>query len=108
MKVDFIKILFSWAFSAIFGYICYIIDKSSIYNLVVPCVAIGILTTAASVQWSKQNISIKTTLWIGIVIQVVTSLCFAIWGHNIETQIVTSSLLTISVLGVLYALYKAK
>ena len=108
MKIDFIKILFSWAFSALFGYVCYLIDKSDIYNLIIPCVALGILTTITSIKWSKQNFSIKSVLWIGIITQIAISISFVLWVHNIETLLVTVSLLTVSILGISYSIYRAK
>lgn len=108
MKIDFIKILFSWAFSALFGYVCYLIDKSDIYNLIIPCVALGILTTITSIKWSKQNFSIKSVLWLGIITQIAISISFVLWVHNIETLLVTLSLLTVSILGISYSIYRAK
>lgn len=108
MKIDFIKILFSWAFSALFGYVCYLIDKSDIYNLIIPCVALGILTTITSIKWSKQNFIIKSVLWLGIITQIAISISFVLWVHNIETLLVTLSLLTVSILGISYSIYRAK
>lgn len=108
MKIDFIKILFSWAFSALFGYVCYLIDKSDIYNLIIPCVALGILTTITSIKWSKQNFSINSVLWLGIITQIAISISFVLWVHNIETLLVTLSLLTVSILGISYSIYRAK
>lgn len=108
MKIDFIKIFFSWAFSALLGYVCYLIDKSNIYNLIIPCIALGILTTVTSIKWPKQNFGIKSVLWIGITIQIAISLSFVLWVHNIETLLVTLSLITVSILGIAYSIYRSK
>lgn len=108
MKIDFIKIFFSWAFSALFGYVCYLINKSDIYNLIIPAIALGILTTITSIKWPKQNFSTKSVLWIGIIIQMAISISFVLWVQSIETLLVTMSLLTVSILGISYSIYKSK
>ena len=108
MKIDFVKILLSWAFSALFGYVCYLIDKSDIYNLVIPAVSLGILTTITSIKWAKQNFGIKSLLWIGVIIHIGISIIFVLWVHNVETLLVTLSLLTIILLGIAYSIYRSK
>ena len=48
-QVDFIKIFLGVAFSALIGYICYLIDDTNIGNLIVPAITLVMLTSAVAI-----------------------------------------------------------
>lgn len=108
MQIDYIKILFSLVFSAIFGYICYCFDSDSVYNMIVPGISLWILTAAVSIKWPKQNPGVKSVLWLGIVLQLIVPLCFVIWVHNLEILLIAESLIIVSVLWMAYSIYSSK
>ena len=106
-QVDFIKIFFSAAISALLGYVCYLIDKGTIGNLIVPAITLALLTSAAAIKFEKHNYMIKVVIWIGILVQVATSLLFVIKIHDLEIMIVTLSLIVLLILSLSYLIYKS-
>ena len=106
-QVDFIKIFLGIAISALFGYVCYLIDKGSIGNLIVPAITLALLTSSAAIKFEKHNYMMKVVMWIGILVQIASSLLFVIKIHNPEIMIVTLSLIVLLVLSLSYLIYRS-
>ena len=106
-QVDFIKILLGVAISALFGYVCYLIDKGTIGNLIVPAITLALLTSSAAIKFEKHNYMMKVVMWIGILVQIASSLLFVIKIHNPEIMIVTLSLIVLLVLSLSYLIYRS-
>lgn len=106
-QVDFIKIFFSVAISALFGYVCYLIDKGSVGNLIVPAITLALLTSSTTIKFEKHNYMMKVVMWIGILVQIATSLLFVIKIHNLEVMIVSLSLIVLIALALSYLIYKS-
>lgn len=106
-QVDFIKIFLSIAISALFGYICYLIDKGTIGNLIVPAITLALLTSSVAIKFEKHSYMMKVAMWIGILVQIATSLLFVIKIHNFEIMIVTLSLIVLLVLSLSYLIYRS-
>ena len=106
-QVDFIKIFLGVAFSALIGYICYLIDDSNIGNLIVPAITLVMLTSAVAIKYAKHNYIMKATMLIGVLAHIATSLLFVTKIHNLEIMSVTLSLVTLVTLGLSYLIYKS-
>lgn len=106
-QVDFIKIFLGVAISALFGYICYLIDKESVGNLIVPALTLALLTSSAAIKFEKHNYMMKAVMWIGILVHISTSLLFVIKIHDLEVMIVSLSLIVLIALALSYLIYKS-
>ena len=106
-QVDYVKILFCVALSALIGYVCYIIDGATIGNLLVPAITLALLTSFASIKYAKHNYMMKATMSVGIFAHIVTSFIFVIKIHNLEVMTVSLSLIVLIALALSYLIYKS-
>jgi len=114
MKVDFFKTVLALAFSALLGYMCYLIapeaDNQHIIAWVVCSISVALsLVPAMSLSFpgaGNRSFSGKTYLWVCVAVILLTNLIFSFFQHKTGSLVLVVGLEVLLAAYVTYAILK--